>query len=109
MAIYQHLLAIEVVEWGSMASTWNGWARIVGGPPFRSRDSSQGAISECCGLNRNHPQRLGSGSSLSHEKEWNDLVPANHACVDFRTLRRLFLVSGQYRVNDRENPRGEKS
>jgi len=26
----------------------------------------------------------------SHEKEWNDLVPANHACFDFRTLPRLF-------------------
>jgi hypothetical protein len=49
-----------------------------------------GSISECCGLNRNHPQRLGSGSSLSHEKEWNHFVPANHACFDFRTLRRLF-------------------
>jgi len=41
-------------------------------------------------VDRNHPQRLGRGSSLSHEKEWNDLVPANHACFDFRTLPRLF-------------------
>ena len=39
---------------------------------------------------KRHPQRLGSESSLSQGKEWNDLVPANHACFDFRTLPRLF-------------------
>jgi hypothetical protein len=27
-------------------------------------------------VDRNHPQRLRSGSSRSKEKEWNDLVPA---------------------------------
>jgi len=54
-------------------------------------------------VDRNHPQRLSSGSSLSHEKEWNDLCPQTMLASTFGHYLGCFSFGRAYAIGAKDN------